>query len=149
VSPSILFNISIQQNDRIEFCYVMFCPGAADGDTLSRLSPVLEQLDILEIQQTAIRQLTTEQESAANASVTPASTVRPVTAEATKTPTPTPTPPSVVVSAEGGDSESEADRGVATDVTPEPPKPAEVPVPSVTDAKKAKVSSVTQQKVCL
>ncbi|KAJ9577704.1 hypothetical protein L9F63_005697, partial [Diploptera punctata] len=37
--------------------------GKADGDVLSRLSPVVEQLDILEIQQTAIRQLTSEQEN--------------------------------------------------------------------------------------
>jgi hypothetical protein len=53
------------------------------------------------------------------------------------------------VSADGGDSESEAEQGEATDVTPELPKPAEVPVSSMTDAKKAKVSSVTQLKICL
>jgi len=106
---------------------------------------VLEQLDILEIQQTAIRQLTTEQESAAaKASVTPAPTVTPVTAEATKTKT----PQSVVVSANGDDSESEVEQGEATDVTPDLPKPAEVPAPSVTDTKKAKVSSVMQLKIC-
>jgi len=105
----------------------------------------LEQLDILEIQQTAIRQLTTEQESAANASVAPASTVTPVTTEVTKTKT----AQSVVVSADGDDSESEAEQGEATDVTPELPKPAEVPVASVTDTKKAKVSSVKQLKICL
>jgi hypothetical protein len=127
----------------------VFCPGVADADTLSRLSPVLEQLDILEIQQTAIRQLTTEQESAANTNVTPASTVTLVTAEATKTKTKTKTPQTVVTSADGGDSESEAEQGEATDVTPELPKPAEVPVPSMTDTKKAKVSSVTQLKICL
>ena len=112
---------------------------------MSRLSPVLEQLDILEIQQTAIRQLTTEQESAANTSVIPASTVTPVTAEATKTKP----PQSVAVSADGDDSESEDEQGEATDATPELPKPAEVTVPSVTDTKKAKVSSVTQLKICL
>jgi hypothetical protein len=101
---------------------------------------VLEQLDILEIQQTAIRQLTTEQESAAASSVTPALTVSPVTAEATKTKT----TPSVVMNAGGGggDSESEAEQGEATDVTPDVQKPAEVPVTSVTDNKKTKVSSV-------
>jgi hypothetical protein len=104
---------------------------------------VLEQLDILEIQQTAIRQLTTEQENAAKASVTPASTVTPVTAEATKSKP----PQSVVVSADGDDSESEAEQREATDVTPELPKLAEVPVTSVTDTKKAKVSSVTQLKM--
>jgi hypothetical protein len=98
----------------------------------------------LEIQQTAIRQLTTEQEIAANASVAPASTVTPVTTEVTKTKT----PQSVVVSAGGDDSESEVEQGEATDVTPELPKPAEVPVPSVTDTKKIKVSSVKQLKNC-
>ena len=97
----------------------------------------------MEIQQRAIRQLTTEQESAANTSVTPASTVTPVAAETTKT------SQSVVVSANGDDSESEAEQGEATDVTPELPKPAEVPAPSVTDTKKTKVSSVMQLKICL
>lgn len=108
----------------------------------------------MEIQQTAIRQLTTEQESAANTSVTPTSTVTPNTAEATKTKTKTKmtkttkTPQSLVVSADGGDSESEAEQGEATDVTPELPKPAEVPVTSVIDTKKAKVSSYMQLKIC-
>lgn len=97
----------------------------------------------MEIQQRAIRQLTTEQESAANTSVTPVSTVTPVKTEATKTSQP------VVVSADGDDSGSEAEQGGATDVTPELPKPAEVPVPSVTDIKKTKVSSVMQLKICL
>jgi hypothetical protein len=108
----------------------------------------------LEIQQTAIRQLTTEQESAANTSVTPASTVTPDTAEATKTKTKTKTkmtktPQSLVVSADGDDSESEAEQGEATNVTPELPKPAEVPVTSVIDAKKAKVSCYMQLKICV
>lgn len=106
----------------------------------------------MEIQQTAIRQLTTEQESAANTSVTPASTVTPDTAEATKTKTKTKmtkAPQSLVVSADGGDSESEAEQGGATDVTPELSKLAEVPVTSVIDAKKAKVSSYMQLKICL
>jgi len=97
----------------------------------------------LEIQQRAIRQLTTEQESASNTSVTPVSTVTPVAAEATKTSQP------VVVSADGNNYESEAEQVGATDGTPELPKLAEVPVPSVTDTKKTKVSSVTRIKICL
>ena len=52
-----------------------------------------------------------------------------------------------MVPGDGGDSESEAEQGEATDVTPELPKPEEVSGPSVTDAKKAKVSSVTQLKI--
>lgn len=119
-------------------------PAIADGDALSRLSPVLEQLDILEIQQTAIRQLT-EQESGATTSITPASTVTPVTTEAMKTKT----PQSVVITADRDDSESEAEQGEATDTTPDLPKPSEIPVTPATDTKKAKVSSVTQLKICL
>jgi hypothetical protein len=53
------------------------------------------------------------------------------------------------MSANGDDSESEAEQGEAADVTPELPKPAEVSVASTTDTKKAKVSSVTQLKICL
>ena len=60
---------------------VLHVVGHTDGDALSRLSPVLEQLDILEIQQTAIRQLTTKQENASIAAI--------ATEPATTTATPT------------------------------------------------------------
>ena len=94
-------------------CWILCIVGLTDGDALSRLSPVLEQLDILEIQQTAIRQLTTEQENAAAIA----------TASASEAATP---------SADADESETEAEQEESPDTAPE--------LPANGDNKKTKVT---------
>ncbi|XP_033607373.1 protein winged eye isoform X3 [Cryptotermes secundus] len=110
-------------------------PGLADGDALSRLSPVLEQLDILEIQQTAIRQLTTEQEAVAASStvVTP-----PVTTVTATQNTKAGGAQSTVVIADADGSDTEAEQEEAADTATDVPKPTGSSVTSTTDSKKAK-----------
>jgi hypothetical protein len=109
------------------------CAGVADSDALSRLSPVLEQLDILEIQQTAIRQLTTEQEAVATA---PVATV--TAAEATKAGA----AQSAAVIADADDSGTEAEQAEAADSKTDAPKPTGSSAASTADGKKGKVSAV-------
>lgn len=119
-----------------EFCSL----GVADGDALSRLSPVLEQLDILEIQQTAIRQLTTEQEATAGASVMTRSSEIVTVAQEAKTNT----AQSAVTTTDADDSDSEAEHEeeVAADTTADLPKPTGNSVTSTADNKKVKVRLV-------
>jgi hypothetical protein len=123
-------------NNLSEFCSL----GVADGDALSRLSPVLEQLDILEIQQTAIRQLATEQEATAGANVmtkSPETVTRVQEAKANTTQSTVTT-----TDADDSDSEAEHEEAAATDTTEDLPKPAGNPVTSAADNKKGKVSLV-------
>jgi len=91
----------------------------------------------LEIQQTAIRQLTTEQEATAAASVTAMSLGTPPAAANTNT------THLAAVTTDANDSESEAEQEEAGDTTPDLPKLSGSCVTSTTDNKKMKVSSLT------
>ncbi|KAJ4444504.1 hypothetical protein ANN_06297 [Periplaneta americana] len=109
-------------------------PGHPEGDVLSRLSPVLEQLDILEIQQTAIRQLATEQEVAA-ATVTTAITTTTVPAAAAAATKTSAVQSTATTDVEESESEAEQEEEEEeADKTPELPKSTG----SSTDTKKSK-----------
>jgi hypothetical protein len=98
----------------------------------------LEQLDILEIQQTAIRQVTTEQEATAGASIM---TPLPGTVEAAQEAKGS-TAQSAVMATDADDSDSEAEHEeVPVDTTADVAKPTGSSATSTADNKKAKVSS--------
>jgi hypothetical protein len=93
----------------------------------------------LEIQQTAIRQLTTEQEAVAAANTVASTPVTTVTgAQATKAGA----AQSAVVIADADDSETEAEQEETADMKTDLPKPAGNSANSTTDGKKGKVSPI-------
>lgn len=94
----------------------------------------------MEIQQTAIRHLTTEQEAAVDASVTTQSPETVTTAQEATANTIQST--ATATDADESDSETEHEQEVAADTTADPPKPADNSVISTADNKKVKVSLV-------